>query len=196
VRVLGVDPGLSRCGVGVVEGPRGRPAGIHAGVIRTSADTPMPQRLHSIYMGIRVLIAEHRPDTMAIERVFFDRNVSTGIGVAQSAGMALLLAQQWHLPVVEYTPTEVKSVVAGDGGADKGQVGYMVAAQLRLAEVPRPADAADALAVALCHLHSGATPQGGGMSPRLAAAVAQAGAGAQVVRPRPAGPASASGARR
>jgi crossover junction endodeoxyribonuclease RuvC len=147
----------------------------------------MPQRLLAIYEGIRGLIDELRPDAVAIERVFFDRNVSTGIGVAQSAGMALLCAEQAGLCVVEYTPTEVKALVAGAGGADKAQVGYMVTAQLRLTEVPRPADAADALAVALCHLHHGATPHPGGMSPRLAAAYAAAGAGAQVMRRAAAG---------
>ncbi len=183
MRVLGIDPGLSRCGIGVVDGPRGKPTALRAGVIRTAAATPMPQRLLAIYDGVRALIAELRPDAVAIERVFFDRNVSTGIGVAQSAGMALLCAEQARLPVVEYTPTEIKALIAGDGAADKAAVGYMVTAQLRLTEVPRPADAADALAVALCHLNQAATPGSpGGMAPRLAAAVAAAGVGAQVVR--------------
>jgi crossover junction endodeoxyribonuclease RuvC len=182
VRVLGIDPGLSRCGVGVVDGPRGRPAAVHVGVLRTRADEPTAQRLSTIFDGLRALLDEHRPDAVAVERVFFDRNVSTGIGVAQAAGLALVLATQRGLPVVEYTPSEVKSLVAGDGAADKGQVAYMVAAQLRLAEPPRPADAADALALALCHLTQGRTPLAGGMSPRLAAAYAAADAGAQVVR--------------
>jgi crossover junction endodeoxyribonuclease RuvC len=182
VRVLGVDPGLSRCGLGVVDGPRAKPLAVRADVIRTRADAPTPARLASIFDGIRALITELRPDAVAVERVFFDRNVSTGIGVAQAAGLALLCAHRAGIPVAEYTPTEVKALVAGDGGADKAQVGYMVTSQLRLRAVPRPADAADALALALCHLHAGATPQGGGMSARLAAAAAAASPGAQVVR--------------
>jgi crossover junction endodeoxyribonuclease RuvC len=182
VRVLGIDPGLSRCGVGVVDGPVGKPVAVHAGVIRTRADAPMAQRLLAIYQGFVALLDEHRPDAVAVERVFFDRNVSTGIGVAQAAGLALVLAEQRGIPSVEYTPSEIKSLIAGDGAADKGQVGYMVTAQLRLKAMPKPADAADALAVALCHLTQGRTPNAGGMSPRLAAAYAQAGAGAQVVK--------------
>jgi crossover junction endodeoxyribonuclease RuvC len=182
VRVLGIDPGLSRCGYGVVTGPPARPVAVTCGAIRTRADSPMPQRLLAIHDGVRALLAEHRPDAVAVERVFFDRNVSTGIGVAQAAGIVLLLAEQRGLPAIEYTPSEVKSLVAGDGAADKAQVAYMVTAQLRLAETPRPADAADALALALCHLQHQRTQEAGGMSPRLAAAVAAAGAGAQVVR--------------
>jgi crossover junction endodeoxyribonuclease RuvC len=155
---------------------------VHAGVIRTRADAPMAQRLCAIWEGFTALLDEHRPDAVAVERVFFDRNVSTGIGVAQAAGLALVLAEQRGIPAVEYTPSEVKALVAGDGGADKAQVGYMVTAQLRLKEVPKPADAADALALALCHLQQGRSPLAGGMSPRLAAAYASAAAGAQVVR--------------
>jgi crossover junction endodeoxyribonuclease RuvC len=183
VRVLGIDPGLSRCGVGVVDGPRTRPTAVRAGVIRTAAADPVSRRLHQIYDGLRTLITQMRPDAIAVERVFFGTNISTGIGVAQAAGLALLCAEQAGIVVAEYTPTEVKSLVAGDGGADKDQVGYMVSAQLRLTETPRPADAADALALALCHLQQGVTGAGGGgMSPRLAAAVAAAGPGAQVLR--------------
>lgn len=182
MRVLGIDPGLSRCGYGVVDGPRGRPTAIRAGAIRTAADTPMGKRLLAIHDAIVALLDELRPDAVAVERVFFDRNVSTGIGVAQAAGLALVLAEQRGIPSVEYTPSEIKALIAGDGGAEKAQVGYMVTAQLHLAEMPKPADAADALAIALCHLQQGRTGHAGGMSPRLAAAYAQAAAGAQVVR--------------
>jgi crossover junction endodeoxyribonuclease RuvC len=188
VRVLGIDPGLSRCGIGVVDGPRTRPTAVRAGVIRTTAGDPVSQRLHRIYDGLREIMAQMQPDAVAVERVFFGTNISTGIGVAQAAGLALLCAEQAGVPVAEYTPTEVKNLVAGDGGADKEQVGYMVTAQLRLTETPRPADAADALALALCHLQQGLTAgNAGGMSPRLAAAVAAAGPGAQVQRAARAG---------
>ena len=182
MRVLGIDPGLSRCGYGVVEGTANRPAAVRAGVIRTPATEPVSRRLGTIHAELLAVMRTERPDAVAVERVFFDRNVSTGIGVAQAAGMALLCADLLGLPVAEYTPTEVKAAVAGDGGADKAQVGYMVRATLRLAEVPRPADAADALALALCHLQGGGAQHSGAMSPRLAAAAAAAGAGAQVVR--------------
>jgi crossover junction endodeoxyribonuclease RuvC len=183
VRVLGIDPGLSRCGYGVVEGTRALPRAVCAGAIRTPSDAPVAQRLLRIKRELERMLSDLRPDAVAIERVFFDRNVSTGIGVAQAAGIALVLAAERGVPTAEYTPSEVKSLVAGDGAADKGQVGYMVTAQLHLTEVPRPADAADALALALCHLTAGGpAATDGGMSPRLARAVAAAGVGAQVVR--------------
>ncbi len=182
MRVLGIDPGLSRCGYGVVEGTRNRPAALRAGVIRTAAGEPVSRRLGLIHGQLLAVMRDCAPDAVAVERVFFDRNVSTGIGVAQAAGVALLCADLLGVPVTEYTPTEVKAAVTGDGGADKAQVGYMVRATLRLAEIPSPADAADALALALCHLQGGSTTTSGTMSPRLAAAAAAAGAGAQVVR--------------
>jgi len=187
VRVLGVDPGLSRCGIGVVDGPAGRPRVVRAGVIRTPHGAPTAQRLVRVSDEIHSVLADCRPDAVAVERVFFNTNVSTAIGVSQAAGVVLLAAAQAHLPVVEYTPSQVKAAVAGNGAAEKEQVGFMVRALLRLADVPRPADVADALALALCHLQveagGGAGLQAGGeLSPRLAAALEAAGPGAQVVQ--------------
>lgn len=180
MRVLGVDPGLSRCGVGVVDGPRGRPVAVRAGVVRTPAGQPVAQRLALLYSALRELMDEASPDAVAVERVFFNANVRTAMGVGQAAGVVLLSAAQAGIDVVEYTPTQVKSAVTGDGGADKAQVGYMVAAILRLPAAPRPPDAADALALALCHLQRPPGTDARGMSPRLAVAVAAAGPGAQV----------------
>lgn len=192
MRVLGVDPGLSRCGIGVVDGPAGRPRVVRAGVVRTPHGTPTAQRLVRVFEEVGSLISDCRPDAVAVERVFFNTNVSTAIGVSQAAGVVLLAAAQARLPVVEYTPSEVKAAVAGNGAAEKEQVGYMVRALLRLADVPRPADVADALALALCHLQAqagggagdqrGGAAAGAGLSPRLAAAIEAAGPGAQVVR--------------
>lgn len=152
MRVLGVDPGLSRCGVGVVDGPGHRPSAVRAGVVRTPAGAPTPRRLALLHDELTALIAATRPDAVAVERVFFTNNARTAMGVGQAAGIALLCAEQAGLPAVEYTPTQVKAAVTGNGAADKEQVGFMVRALLRLAAVPRPADAADALALALCHL--------------------------------------------
>lgn len=182
MRVLGVDPGLSRCGIGVVDGPSRRPVAVRVGVVRTPPHEPVAQRLHALFDEISAVIAETGPDAVAVERVFFNNNVRTAMSVGQAAGIVLLCAAQAGVDVIEYTPTQVKAAVAGTGDADKEQVGFMVRTLLRLPEVPRPADAADALALALCHLQSGGgLPGGGEMSPRLAAAVAAAGPGAQIV---------------
>ncbi|HVM15258.1 MAG TPA: crossover junction endodeoxyribonuclease RuvC [Egibacteraceae bacterium] len=186
VRVLGVDPGLSRCGVGVVDGPAGNPTAVRVGVIRTPADAPTAERLAALHAEIVGLVAATRPDAVAVERVFFNANVRTAMGVGQAAGVVLLAAAQAGVAVREYTPTQVKAAVAGHGAADKAQVGYMVRALLHLADAPKPPDAADALALALCHLQRAGAPggEGQGMSPRLAAAVEAAGPGAQVTPPR------------
>lgn len=152
MRVLGIDPGLSRCGVGLVEGPPSRPRVVRAGVIRTSPGDPVALRLAALHDELAALIAAERPDAVAVERVFFNANVRTAMSVGQAAGVALLCAARAGVDVVEYTPTQVKSSVAGFGGADKAQVAFMVRALLRLTEAPKPADTADALALALCHL--------------------------------------------
>lgn len=186
MRVLGVDPGLSRCGAGVVSGSLHRPEVVWVGVIRTPSDELVPTRLAQLHAELTALLAETRPDAVAVERVLFNSNARTAMGVGQAAGVVLLCAAQAGVPAVEYTPTQVKATVAGSGTADKAQVAYMVRAQLRLAEPPAPADAADALALALCHLqrcgglHGAAHAE---MSPRLAAALAAARPGAQVTRP-------------
>lgn len=159
MRVVGVDPGLSRCGVGVVDGPRLRPQALRAGVIRTSPDDPTPRRLARLHDEVRQVIADVRPDAVAVERVFFNANVRTATSVGQAAGIVLLCAEQAGVEVAQYTPTQVKSAVAGTGSADKRQIGFMVRALLRLSEVPRPPDAADALALALCHLQYATDPR-------------------------------------
>ncbi|WP_165984823.1 crossover junction endodeoxyribonuclease RuvC [Streptomyces sp. YIM 98790] len=153
MRVLGVDPGLTRCGVGVVDGTAGRPlrmAGV--GVIRTPADAPAPQRLLLIEQGLEQWMDEHRPEAVAVERVFSQHNVRTVMGTAQAGAVAMLCAARRGLPVALHTPSEVKAAVTGSGRADKAQVGAMVTRLLRLAAAPRPADAADALALAICHI--------------------------------------------
>jgi crossover junction endodeoxyribonuclease RuvC len=137
MRVLGVDPGLSRCGLAVVDGPRSRPIVVRAGVVRTPAATPVAARLATLHREVAALLASARPDVVAVERVFFNANVRTAMGVGQAAGVVLLAAAQADLPVVEYTPTQVKATVTGDGSAEKAQVAYMVAAVLRLAEPRR-----------------------------------------------------------
>ena len=157
MRVLGIDPGLSRCGVGVVDGPAGRPTAVRAGVIRTPVGEQPAIRLRLLHEALSEVISAASPDAVAVEKVFFTTNVRTAMGVGQAAGVALLCAAQAGLPVLEFTPTQVKSNVTGNGRADKDQVTFMVTALLRLAEPPRPADAADALALAICGLSSAMT---------------------------------------
>ncbi|MCE7079726.1 crossover junction endodeoxyribonuclease RuvC [Streptomyces sp. ST2-7A] len=153
MRVLGVDPGLTRCGLGVVEGTPGRPLRMAAfGVVRTSADAPIPSRLLEVERGVEAWLEEHRPDCVAVERVFSQHNVSTVMGTAQAAAVAMLCAARRDLPVALHTPSEIKAAVTGNGRADKAQVGAMVARLLRLPAPPTPADAADALALAICHI--------------------------------------------
>jgi len=152
VRVLGIDPGLTRCGVGIVDVEPNRSARlVHVGVIRTATDLPLERRLLSISRELELLLDEHRPTFVAVERVFAQQNLRTVMGTAQISGVALLIAAQRGLPVTLHTPSEVKAAITGYGSADKKQVGTMVARVLGLAEVPRPADAADALALAICH---------------------------------------------
>jgi crossover junction endodeoxyribonuclease RuvC len=153
VRVLGVDPGLTRCGVGVVEGVAGRPLTLCAvGVVRTPADAELGQRLVAIEQGIEQWLDEHRPESVAVERVFSQHNVRTVMGTAQASAVAMLCAARRGIPVALHTPSEVKAAVTGSGRADKAQVGAMVTRLLRLDAPPKPADAADALALAICHI--------------------------------------------
>ena len=156
MRVLGIDPGLTRCGLGVVEGSVGRPLSLReVGVVRTSADLPVAQRLVLIEAGLEAWIEEHRPDAVAVERVFSQHNVRTVMGTAQASGIAMVVAARRGLPVALHTPSEVKAAVSGSGRADKAQVGLMVSRLLRLDSVPKPADSADALALAICHIWRG-----------------------------------------
>lgn len=147
---LGIDPGTARLGYGVIHGGL-QPQLIDAGVIETWPDEPMADRLVTLYDGARELIQEFRPDVLAIEQLFFARNVTTAITVGQARGVVILAAAQAGIPVSEYTPSEIKYAIAGYGKADKPQMQEMVRMILRLSTVPQPDDAADALAVAICH---------------------------------------------
>jgi len=167
VRVLGVDPGLTRCGYGVVDGGQGRPlTAVDHGVFRTSASVGAGFRLAALAEALEASIAHHRPDVVAVERVFSQHNVRTVMGTAQAAGVAMLMATRAGVPVVLHTPSEVKAAVTGSGVAGKAQVATMVTRLLRLSAAPTPADAADALALAICQVWRGAARS------RLDAAVA------------------------
>ena len=169
MRVLGVDPGLTRCGLGVIDGVPGRaPTLVAADVLRTSAGDDIAARLLALEAGIEEWLTAHQPDAMAVERVFSQHNVRTVMGTAQAGAVAVVCAARRGLPVALHTPSEVKAAVTGNGRAGKDQVTAMVMRLLRLDDPPRPADTADALALAICHLWRG------GMQRRLAAA---AGAG-------------------
>jgi crossover junction endodeoxyribonuclease RuvC len=152
MRVLGVDPGLGRCGWAVLERRGGRVAAVGYGTVHTDGDQVAP-RLAALAARLREVLAVHRPEALAIERLFFNANVRTAMTVGQASGVVLLLAAEHGLAVTAYTPPQVKQAVTGSGSAPKEQVGYMVKALLGLAAVPTPADTADALAVALCHLN-------------------------------------------
>jgi len=169
MRVLGVDPGLTRCGVGVVDGAPGRRLTlVHVEVIRTPADADLAHRLLQIEQALEMVLDAAAPDAVAVERVFSQQNVRTVMGTAQAGAVAITCAARRGIPVVLHTPSEVKAAVTGSGRADKDQVGVMVARLLGLTQVPKPADAADALALAICHLWRGDS------SARLAAAAAAA----------------------
>ncbi len=152
MRVLGIDPGLTRCGLGVVDGGGGLVVTcVGFDVVRTPPDTPVAQRLLTVADTVEAWVATHRPDVVAIERVFSQHNVRTVMGTAQASGVVALVAARAGLPVAFHTPSEVKAAVTGAGRADKHQVTAMVTRLLGLVEAPRPADAADALALAICH---------------------------------------------
>jgi crossover junction endodeoxyribonuclease RuvC len=170
MRVLGIDPGLTRCGMGVVEGSVGRPLSlVDVNVLRTSSDQPVATRLVTIERGIDAWLDEYQPDSVAVERVFARSDVSTVMGTAQASGIAMVAAARRGLPIALHTPSEVKAAVSGNGRATKGQVGAMVTRILRLDAAPRPADAADALALAITHIWRG------GAQARIDAALASAG---------------------
>lgn len=157
MRVLGVDPGLTRCGVGVVEGDLGRRlAMVDVTVVRSDSKTPTPERLLALDLALTELVGRHRPDAIAVERVFADVNVLSVMATAQASAVAMLVAARHGIPVYLHTPTEVKAAVTGSGRAEKAQVTAMVTRLLRLPTAPTPADAADALALAICHLWRGA----------------------------------------
>jgi crossover junction endodeoxyribonuclease RuvC len=170
MRVLGIDPGLTRCGLGVVEGSVGRPLRmVEVGVIRTPPSSAVADRLWEIERSVDAWLDRHRPDAVAVERVFSQHNVRTVMGTAQASGIAMVAAARRGIPVTLHTPSEVKASVSGSGRADKAQVGAMVTRLLRLDTAPTPADAADALALAICHIWRG------GAQSRIDAALATAG---------------------
>jgi len=153
--VIGIDPGTAITGYGLVrEGEDGSLALVDYGAIVTPPDQPMNLRLLELYRRLKELLLLHRPDSGAVEKLFFARNVRTALTVGQARGVVLLALAEMKVPLGEYTPLEVKQAVVGYGGADKNQVQQMVRALLELAEVPSPDDAADALAIAICHVHS------------------------------------------
>ncbi len=168
MRVLGIDPGLTRCGLGVIEGEIGRPLRlVDVNVLRTSADQPVAERLVTIERGIDAWLDDYRPNAVAVERVFARSDSSTIMGTAQASGIAMVAAARRGIPLGLHTPSEVKAAVSGSGRAGKAQVGAMVTRILRLDAPPRPADAADALALAITHLWRG------GAQARIDAALAR-----------------------
>ena len=165
MRVMGIDPGLARCGYGVIEQKNGTAKALIVGTARApSGQTPSVQ-LMNLCLTLERVIEKFEPDAIAVERLFFNSNARTAIRVGQASGVALLAAAECGVPVHEYTPTEVKRAVTGVGNATKDQVGYMVQKLLRLTESPDSADAADALALAICHAHS-AKLRGAAEAPR------------------------------
>ena len=156
MRVLGVDPGLTRCGVGIVEGLIGQPISlVEVGVIVTPTDSPLEQRLLELDRQLSEWVHLWKPDVIAVERVFSQQNVRTVMGTGQAAGIALLIAAKAGIPVMMHTPSEVKAAVTGSGRADKAQVATMVQSILNLETIPKPVDATDALALAICHIWRG-----------------------------------------
>lgn len=154
VRVLGVDPGTAITGWGIVEADGGDLQMIAGGAITTTAGTPLPQRLQTIYRELTTIIEQWRPEDSAIEELFFSKNAKTALAVGHGRGAAMLALANANLPITEYKPLEVKQAITGYGGADKQQMQHMVKLLLSLDDIPRPDDAADALAVAICHVHS------------------------------------------
>ena len=154
MRILGIDPGYGITGFGLVEAQRGQTRLLHCGAITTPAGMDFPARLEIIYEDMRKLLELAKPQEVAIEELFFGQNVTTGIGVAQSRGVILLAVQQAGLPVRAYKPMQVKQAVVGYGGATKHQVMDMTRRLLGLSQMPKPDDAADAIAIALCHARS------------------------------------------
>ena len=155
MRILGIDPGVAIVGFGIIESDRNVQQLVRCGVITTPAHTQLSYRLHSIYTDLTDLIKAFKPDAIAVEELFFNTNITTGISVAQARGVILLACYESGVPVFEYTPLQVKQAVVGYGRAEKGQVQQMTKAILGLSEVPKPDDTADALAIAICHAHSG-----------------------------------------
>ena len=154
MKIIGIDPGTGILGFGVIEVKRNTFSMITAGVITTPAHTPLDERLEDIFDGLTEIIAETKPDVMSIEKLFFAQNVTTAMSVSHARGVAMLTGRKAGLPIAEYTPLEIKQTLTGYGRADKKQMQEMVKVQLGLQSIPKPDDAADALAIAICHLHA------------------------------------------
>lgn len=180
--VLGIDPGLTRCGLGLVGGSASRPRSLHHACVRTHADAPLEQRLLEVHDAVYDAIVRHRPDAVAVERVLFSSNVRTAMATGQAAGVALLAAARAGVPVTAYSPSDVKLTVAGAGDAEKEAVARLVAAQLGLDALPRPADVTDALAVALTHLARSRLASAAAGSPAADALVEAEGAARRAAR--------------
>ena len=166
MKILGIDPGTGICGFGVIElnktpkNPTGKIQMLDCGVITTPAHTPLPERLEDIYKSLHEIISENKPDVVSIEKLFFTKNITTGISVAEARGVVILVCKQHKLPIFEYTPNEIKMTITGYGNAKKKQVQEMVKMRLNLSTIPKPDDAADALAAAITHsLYSRFTPE-------------------------------------
>ena len=151
MRIIGIDPGTGRLGFGVIDVAKGAYTLVDAGVVTTPAHTPLDERLEDIYDSLSEVIAATKPDCMSIEKLFFARNVTTAISVSHARGVAMLAGRKARLPIAEYTPLQIKQTVTGYGKADKKQMQEMVRLHLKLKEVPKPDDAADALAAAITH---------------------------------------------
>ena len=154
MRIIGIDPGTAITGWGVVEGAGDDLVAVAYGTITTTAGTPLPQRLQVIYRELTAIVDQWQPEASAIEELFFSKNAKTALAVGHGRGAAMLALANANLPITEYKPLEVKQALTGHGGADKLQMQHMVKLLLKLDDIPRPDDAADALAVAICHLHS------------------------------------------
>lgn len=167
MRVLGIDPGSETLGWGVVEGSGLKYAGVEFGTVRSSPKLPFPKRLANIYAGVSQVLDRYSPDVVSIEEAFYAVNASTALKLGQVRGVVLLVAEQRGLEIAEYAPRLIKQTVTGYGAADKHQVGEMVRVLLRMKSVPTPHDAADALAIAICHFHHA------GMRDRIARSIRQ-----------------------
>lgn len=151
--VIGIDPGLATVGFGVLRKDKDIITPLSYGCIRTSAEKQTPERLLEIYKEINLLFEKYNPDAIAVEKLFFTKNVTNALSVSEARGVIFLAAQQKHIPVVEYTPAQIKQAITGSGRADKRQMQEMIKRLLKLNELPQPDDAADGLSIALCHLH-------------------------------------------
>ncbi|MFA6074931.1 MAG: crossover junction endodeoxyribonuclease RuvC [Negativicutes bacterium] len=156
MRALGIDPGTAICGYGLVESIGSKLVPVHCGAVLTASATEMPLRLLKIFDELNKIIGDCRPDVVAIEQLFFNKNVKTALSVGQARGVIMLVAAKNNLPILEYTPLQVKQAVVGYGKADKQQVAYMVMRLLGIKEQPKPDDVTDALAIAVCAIHSSA----------------------------------------